>query len=182
MSMMPVSDHAQSTWTNLLSAETAIRESLRAFLVEPSVDRVAVIRNALAKPGSERAAAVRVLPYLSMPERMELFPDLVWLASWAHGYIQAARDAIHQLPKDWVLAHIEDVTEPILASANEQHQFEEYRRLLELFAQVGDQPLLRRLAERARVHHDEDVRKAADEALAKLGLSQTALPALQNRL
>jgi hypothetical protein len=169
MSMMPTSDHALSTWNNLLSAETAIRESLRAFLVEPSVDRVALIRNALAKPGSERAAAVRVLPYLSMAERKDLFPDLVWLASWAHGQIQAARDAILQLPKDWVLARIEEVAEPILAGASETNQYEEYRRLLELFSQIGDAPLIRRLAERACSHQDEDVREAGEEALAKLG-------------
>jgi hypothetical protein len=168
MSMSPVSEHAQSTWNSLLSAETAIRESLRAFLVEPSVDRVALIRSALAKPGAERAAAVRVLPYLSMAERMELFPDLVWLASWAHGQTQAARDAIGLLPKDWVLSRIEGVAEQILASASQQYQYEEYRRLLELYAQIGDRELLRRLAERACTHHDEDVREAGEEALAKL--------------
>jgi hypothetical protein len=171
MSMTTVSDHAQSTWNNLLSAETAIRESLRAFLVESSVERVALIRNALAKPGPERAAAVRVLPYLSMKERMELFPDLVWFASWAHGHIQAAREAIGQLPKDWILSRIESVAEPILASASAQHQYEEYRRLLELFAQIGDHSLIRRLAERARAHEDEDVREAGEEAIAKLGKS-----------
>lgn len=169
MSMTPITEHAQLTWNSLLTAETAIRDSLRAFLGEPSGDRVALIRRALTKPGSERAAAVRVLPYLSMSERQELFPDLVWLASWGHGQIQAARDAIGQLPKDWVLSRIEGVTDRVLASATEQYQYEEYRRLLELFAQLGDRQLLRRLAERACAHHDEDVREAGEEALARLG-------------
>ena len=68
----------------------------------------------LRQPGGERAAAVRVLPYLSVAERMELFPDLVHLASWGHGLIQAARDAICSLPRDWVLARIEAVAEPLL--------------------------------------------------------------------
>ncbi|MDX1945770.1 MAG: hypothetical protein SFU86_10270 [Pirellulaceae bacterium] len=99
---------------------------------------------------------------------MELFPDLVHLASWQHGLIQSARDAIRRLPRAWVLARIEAEAEPLLAGSSEQAQFEEYRRLLELYEQLGDSALIRRLAERAAAHHDEDVREAGQDTLGRL--------------
>ena len=45
---------------------------------------------------------------------MELFPEWVFLASWAHGAIQVPRDMILSLPRDWVLARIEQEAEPFL--------------------------------------------------------------------
>lgn len=156
-------------WQSVVSAETAIRDSLRAFLVGSSLERIELVRQALRRPGGERAAAVRVLPYLSIEERMALFPDLVHLASWGHGLIQPVRDTICSLPRDWVVTQIESVAEPLLLASNEKAQFEEFRRFLELYQQIGDRALLRRLAERALQHANEDVREAAEDILAQGG-------------
>jgi hypothetical protein len=165
--MPALSDNTLSLWQNVVSAEKAIRASLRDFLVGNSAERLVLVRQALREPGGERAAAVRVLPYLTVAERMELFPDVVHLASWGHGMVQAARDAICALPREWVLSHIEAVVEPLLASSDEQGQFEEYRRFLELYQQLGDRNLIQRLAELSLQHPDEDVREAGAEFLAK---------------
>ncbi len=166
MNAPTLSDQAASLWENVVSAENAARDSLRAFLVGPAGQRVALVRQALRIPGADRAAAVRILPYLNSSERMELFADLVQLASWGHGLIQPVRDAICSLPREWVVARIESVAEPLLVGSHEQSQFEEYRRLLELYQQLGDVALLKRLTERALQHRDQDVRDAGQEFLA----------------
>lgn len=163
--MSTASSPMQPLWQNVVSAEAAMRESLQAFLHAGSGDRAAVVRKGLRQPGPERAAAMRVLPYLLFEEREELFPDLVELASTAHGGIQTVRDAIRSLPRDWVLAHIEEAAEPLLKAATAAYGFEEYRRILELYHQLGDRDLTRRLAERALAHEDEDVREAGQDAL-----------------
>jgi hypothetical protein len=107
-----------------------------------------------------------VLPYLNLADRQALFPDLVWLASWGHGLVQNARDAILSLPRGWVLARIEAIAEPLLAQSSAEGQFEEYRRMLELYQQLGDPDLVRRLAHRAAQHPDEDVIEAGHDFLA----------------
>jgi len=168
MSTTSDAGNADFLWQNVVTAEAAIRDSLRAFRAAPSAERVRLVREALGKSGGERAAALRVIPYLSLSERQELFPELIRMTSWGHGMIQAARDAICSLPRDWVVARIESEVEPYLAASSEQHQFEEYRRFLELYEQLGDLDLLRHLAERAAQHADEDVREAAADALAGL--------------
>jgi hypothetical protein len=115
----------------------------------------------------QNSAVFQTLPHLSIAKRMEQFSVLVRLASCGHGHIQLDRDAIVSLPRDWVLARIEAVAEPLLAASCEQWQFEEYRRLLELYEQLGDSGLVRRLAERAIAHQDEDVREAGRHFLER---------------
>ncbi len=166
MSLLPHSDDARALWQGVVHAESTLRESLRVFLSVSASDRVALLREALRRPGSERAVAVRVLPYLTLADRQALFHDLVWLSSWGHGLVQNARDAILSLPRAWVLANVEAVAESLLAQSSEDNQFEEYRRLLELYQQLGDAGLVRRLAERAMRHPDEDVHEAGQEFLA----------------
>jgi hypothetical protein len=79
------------------------------------------------------------------------------------------RSAIKALPRDWVLARIEAAAEPLLIASTEQFQYEEFRRLLELYEQLGNEELLARLAQRALEHDDEDVREAGQDFLARLG-------------
>jgi hypothetical protein len=125
------------------------------------VDRVPEVQKAIR--GTDRMTALTVLPYLSLTERKCLFPELVFLASWAHGAVQVARDMILSLPRDWVLANIEREAEPHLQDGT----YDEYRRFLELY-QLLDRDLTIKLARRAAAHADPDIREAGEEFLEEL--------------
>ncbi len=73
------------------------------------------------------------------------------------------RDAILSLPSDWVLARIEQVSEPYLLTGTH----EEYRRFLELYQEL-DHPLTLALAQRAASHPDPDIREAGEDFLERL--------------
>ena len=49
MSAPALSQQSLSLWNNVVSAETAVRDSLRAFLVGPSPERVELVRRALRR-------------------------------------------------------------------------------------------------------------------------------------
>ena len=110
--------------------------------------------------------AMRLTKVLTPAELKALFPQLVALASWDHGMVQAARDRILSLPRDWVLQHIEEVAEPLL----QEGDYVEYRRFLELYVQL-DPELAARLARRAAAHADSDVKEAGEDFLEALGRS-----------
>src|SRR5262249_56320922 len=125
------------------------------------VDRVAVMGSALR--GKERSAALVVASPLTVPERLLLFPEWVYLASWAHGAIQIPRDMILSLPREWVLANIEQEVEPLLRDGTD----DEYRRFLELY-ELLDRELTLKLARRAAAHPDPNIREAGEDFLEKL--------------
>ncbi len=107
--------------------------------------------------------AFEVFPYLNLTERMRLYGDLVFLASFAHGSIQAVRHLILSLPHDWVLQTLEQEAEPLLRGGT----YDEYRRFLELY-ELLDRDLTLRLARRAAAHSDPDIREAGEDYLAEL--------------
>lgn len=155
--MESTNDPALSVWNRLVQSHKAFSEASREFLTG-SFDRVVVIRNALG--GHDKHTAIYVLRSLKPSELQELFDILVFHASYSHGAIGSIRDAILSLPRDWVLARIEEVAEPLLANGT----YDEYRRLLELYALL-DPTLTRRLAERAVQDPDPDIREAGEDFL-----------------
>ena len=129
------------------------------------VDRVALMKYAFEHGYARyRATAIRLLEYLTPAELEAIFPDLVGLASWAHGGIRRVRDIILSLPRAWVLDRIEPAAEPLLARGTD----EEYRRFLELYTEL-DHDLALRLASRAATHSDECIREVGEEFLEDLG-------------
>jgi hypothetical protein len=158
--MSTVTDTASAVlWQRLV-------ESHRSFLAASAdffrvgVDRVELLRHALRS--SERTTALALARYLSLEDRQNLFAEWVFLASFAHGSVQVARDMILSLPRDFVLANVEQVAEPLLADGT----YDEYRRLLELY-DLLDGSLMRKLARRAAAHPDPDIREAGEDFLAK---------------
>ena len=107
-------------------------------------------------------AALYVLPYVKAPELMQLFSELVFLASFGHGAIGTVRQAILSLPREWVLARMEQEAEPLLRDGT----YDEYRRFLELY-ELMDMELTLKLARRAAAHADDDIREAGEDFLAK---------------
>jgi hypothetical protein len=149
---------AQNTrlWSALLETELAFTAARMDFLAR-SIDRMEVIREALHDP-AQRGTGLRVLPYLKVEERQELFKDLVELASVGHSDIALCREAILSLPREWVVANIERFAEPLLQAGD----YEEYRRLLELYNEL-DSDLTSRLATRAAQSEDADIREAGED-------------------
>jgi hypothetical protein len=155
--------NAEVLWDQLLEAEIRSSDAFHAFFSE-GVERVPSVRRGLrgGSGGMGRSAALRFFPYLTLPEKQQLFPDLVLLASVGHGSIQAVRELILSLPRDWVIERIEREVEPLL----QQGDYEEYRRFLELY-ELLDADMTQRLARRAAANADPDIREAGEDHLAK---------------
>ena len=154
------SDDQITIWERLVESHKAFASASHEFLAT-DVDRVALVRSALR--GKDRSTAIYMLSCLPASELQALFSDLVFLASFSHGSVQKIRDAILSLPKAWVLANIEAIAEPLLQAGT----YDEYRRLLELYAAL-DHGLALQLARRAADHGDEDIREAGEDFLVEL--------------
>ena len=141
-------------WDRLAESYGAYNLALGAFLRD-GVDRVALLR--VAMQGRHDMAGAYMLRYLKPGELQQLFPELVYHASYANSVIQLMRDAILALPRSWVITHIEEVAAPLLENATD----DEYARLLELYHSL-DTTLTLRLAERAASSFDPDIREAGE--------------------
>lgn len=150
--------HDEEVWRRLVDAHLSFAAAGKEFLSD-GVNRVALMRAALG--GRDRLTALYVAPHLDKRELAELFDELVFLASFSHGGVQAARDLVASLPRDWVLANVERVAEPLLREGDE----DEYRRLLELYAGL-DAQLTQRLARRAAASDNPHVREAGEDFLS----------------
>jgi hypothetical protein len=148
-------------WKAVVQAEGRFIAARMAFLANAE-DRVGVLRGAL-HTAAQRGTALRLLPYCQPAERQELFGVLLRLSSVGHRDVLLCREAILSLPRGWVLDRIESAAEELLSDGGE----EEYRRLLELYAEL-DAGLTRRLAERAARHPDQEVREAGADFLRRL--------------
>ena len=86
----------------------------------------------------------------------------MFLASFGHGSIEAVRDLILSLPRDWVINDIEREAEPLLQKGD----YDEHRRFLELY-ELLDADMTQRLARRAAANPDPDIREAGEDHLVK---------------
>lgn len=148
-------------WAAVVAAEGRF-VAARAAFVTGSGDRVGVLRRALGT-AAQRGTALRLLPFCPPAERQQLFSELFALCSVGHADVLLCREAVLALPRQWVLDRIEPAAKNLLAVGGA----EEYRRLLELYAELDDD-LTRRLAERAVRHGDPDVREAGTDFLRRL--------------
>jgi hypothetical protein len=144
-------------WSRLVDAEVAFTQARRDFFAA-GVDRVALVRKALASPnGEHRAVAFSLLRQMRSAEQMELFPELLQAARAAHGPLDTVRGLILALPRAWVVERIPAAIEPFLAA----EQFDDYWMFLELFDQL-DPTLTAPLAQRAAAHSDADIRELGE--------------------
>ncbi|MGH9848601.1 MAG: hypothetical protein ACREBD_01965 [Blastocatellia bacterium] len=166
-----VSVHENAVWERLVESHEAFLSASKDFFSE-RVDHVSCLHHAFHS--EDRETAIYLAQYLDESDLKELFGDLVFLASFSHGSIQAVRRLILSLPREWVLAQIENFAEPILASGD----YDEYRRLLELYLEL-DHELAFKLASKASQHEDEDIKEAGEDFLERLrlGSGNPTLPA-----
>ncbi len=141
-------------------------KSLGAFnaVFQEGVDRVALVREALNKPGgNNRAAALALLQEMSAEERQQLFPELVQLARAAHGPVAVVRKIVASLPREWVLAKIDAELGRIL----EEQQYDDYWMFIELLGELDHERAVK-LAHQAAATDDPDIRELGNDMLAKL--------------
>ncbi len=155
-----MSEHDSAVWRNLADSHHAYLAA-RGDFFEEGVDRVMLLHTAI-RSVSDTAAAVAILPRLDLMQLSLLFDDLVFL-SLSHRYTFVARDLIASLPREWVVARIEEAVEPHLRDGT----YDEYRMILGLYSGF-DRALTGRLEDRAAAHADEDIREAGEESLATL--------------
>lgn len=148
-------------WRLRTVADADTEVARRTLLALDPGDLAALLHDALA--GHDREPAIALLRNLNQGSLTAIFSDLVQLTSFAHGAIQRIREAIQALPRDWVLEHVDAVSEPLLLAGD----WETYRRLLELYLEL-DTTLTRRLADRAAVQLDLDTREAGEDFLERL--------------
>jgi hypothetical protein len=161
-----LTEGADPLWCRLVESNREFSQAFQAFC-SADLDRVPSISRGLRCGGKEMPTALLVIPYLNLTERMRLYGDLIFLASAAHGAIEAIRSHILSLPRDWVLRTIELEAEPYLRDGT----YDEYRRFLELY-ELLDRDLTLKLARRAAANPDPDIREAGEDFLAKLSGSK----------
>jgi tetratricopeptide (TPR) repeat protein len=155
--------------TSMVLWDSVVDEFVRgvaapADFFRPGVDRVALIRRALALPGgNNRAAAVALLRQMSLEEKQLLFPELIRLARSAHGPVGAVREIIFSLPREWVLERIDAQVEPILRN----EEYDDYWMFLELYEKLDPMRAVK-LARRAAGSADAAIREFGLERLANL--------------
>lgn len=159
------SEREQEIWSRLVKSHMIFAHALKDFFAE-GVDRVSLMQKAFQR--GTLATALYVAPHLKTDELCQLFKELVHIST-APGYAGAAREIICSLPREWVLANIEKVIEPMLLDENVTEN--EFRRMLELYSEL-DAGLTHRLAQQALNHPDEDIKEAGEDFLHLLSSTE----------
>jgi hypothetical protein len=128
--------------------------------------------NILAKSSfnnlDERGAFVDILKYLTADQKIEIFDTLLTIGSNVHGHTTYFHECILSIPKQWLLENIETKAERLLKHGT----YEEYRAIYEIYRQL-DRDLVARLAHRASLSDDPDIKEAGDDMFEWLNSSST---------
>lgn len=146
-------------WGESLIAFNQYLYLLNKLLTEYRGELVPWMKKALLQR-PDMPLALLLVEKLNIEEKKLLFPTLVRLASYTVPHTGTARAIVCSLPRDWVLAHIEEETEKILKQAGP----EEVRRVLELYSDL-DNDLLRKCCEKLRRSDSLEFRELASEFL-----------------
>src|SRR5688500_249970 len=120
------SDDDLALWEEHLRAERVFWQA-RKELFTNATSLVELVRVGLLDP-THRASALGVAALMKEEECKQLFPDLLGVTSFVSGCTLAARELVLSLPKEWVLANLEEAAEPLLRDGS----YEEYRQLFEV--------------------------------------------------
>jgi hypothetical protein len=160
-----IMDKQNEIWERVTTSYQMYSQALQEFLGK-DIDRVSILKKALT--GKDRFSAMHIVPYLKQSEQLQLFNELIFLSSFSHGAVETVRKIILAMPKEWVINNIELIAEPII----ENGSYDEYRRLLELYTEI-DHDIAEKLAKRAAIHDDPDIKEAGEEFINKLKQSSS---------
>ena len=157
----PPSEKDWALWRKYIESANAMINARRDLFLK-SASLVELFRAGLHDPVT-RPYTLELVSFLKDEDRTELFADVLALASFSSGATKAARALILGLPREWVLANIEETAEPFLRDGT----YDEYRSILELYLELN-QSLTYKLARRAAEHTDPDINEAGQDFLEKL--------------
>jgi len=153
-----------------IAAENRLVRARQDFLSEQvSVDeRVSVLRHEIIE--GDRFTALKFLGHLSLEERKQLFPTLVWLTFSHHSDTPIALKLILSLPPSWIIDHLEDTI---------KHEYDEdkhaqlgdkytaYITVMDIFKEQ-DYEVTVSLAKKAAESSDTEIKQASTEFLEAL--------------
>jgi hypothetical protein len=117
------------------------------------------IRRNLHGNVAEIMTSLELLSHMEIGEQTQLLGDLLQLCM-SPKFATNARELVQSIPRAWLLANIEQASEPYLQTADSR----DYLMLLGLFESV-DQALARRLARRASLSEDFDIKEVGVDFL-----------------
>ncbi len=161
MSGKKLQERDSDLWQRVVNAYKEFSLALKELLSNKE-GRIEIVRKGLT--GQDREAAIFLLDYLRPEDIMQLFDELLYLASFSHGAILSVRKSILSLPRDWVINRIESKVEKLLVNGD----YDGYRRFLELYIEL-DHSLALKLARKALEQDDEDIKEAGRDFLVRLG-------------
>ena len=148
----------QNSWLRIVESDSQrSREILKDWM--GIADRTETIRNAI-RNASQRGAALRLLLVFDDEVRQNIFAELIEYCSWGHADIEICRRVIKTMPRDWVIANIEDAVNRLLDERSGDD--EAFRRFAELYAEL-DERLVRSISLRASESSNESIREVGTD-------------------
>jgi len=127
----------------------------RLKLLADRANLVQLVRTALKEP-RQREVAFELIYHMQAEEVQELLPLLLDLACFANRYINLAQLAIRALPRRWLMEHIGEPANKILAKLTGEEFGPLLRLLMEVHPEFGVEVARARLSD-----PDESIREIA---------------------
>jgi len=142
-------DDENLLWQRLVNSNRSYIEARTDFL-QHAKNRIELLRGALNGTGLEVITAIQLVEALGESERLSLFPQILQKCI-SQKWGSFARSIVINLPRPWVLEHIEAESKNLLVDHLD------YLMMLGLYTAL-DRALALRLAGLAAASADEDIR------------------------
>ena len=151
-------DHITTVWLEMVHSHEELLRGVGVFLSSDKKEREkALICN---YSGNRPLTVLLLRDYVPVEDLKALLPFLLSNAESVHQYLFAFRTIILRIPREWLMAHIEEAAQSILKDGDD----ETYPRLIELYIQI-DRSLAIRLANQAIASVDAETRAVGSEFL-----------------
>lgn len=142
-------------WRRYVEADLSLAEARKA-LIQCDEPLVSTLRAALSVP-EDRGSALRLMNATPYPQWIEVFPDLLDLATTGHSDIGLVRRLLSTLPGGYLDSFLWVEVDRALVAADD----EVFRRLAELLSDLGRHDDLRALVALAEASDDADTQEVA---------------------
>lgn len=162
MTSQPPSARVELLWQDLVEAAGHYYNARMAFFqaIRTGADAIVLLRAALRAPGLPRGEALQVVRYDEQLKR-DLFPELIYLETWTHGFGELVRDVIVSMDRGWLEEHLPGAMDDVLEQVTGEDAAEAYLGYFDLLKTL-DSPYLTTLREKAAASDDPEVRALAD--------------------
>ncbi|ETX01310.1 hypothetical protein [Candidatus Entotheonella palauensis] len=143
----------EELWDELCEAQHVL-DAARYRFFQCAKNKILILRRTLQ--GADTRTALEYLKWSVDDDiKKSLLPELVQLASVAHGNLLLCREVVLGIQdRAWLIGHITPLVQEILADGGEEN----YRRVAELYAELDEELFLQHL-QRCQIHPDLDVRE-----------------------